>query len=115
MTATAPSPAFLESAAVQRYAASLDDLTAKERDARLAVVEEFSAFVGRPPDQMAEEIFDRETRKYKKRGFYTEMVKEFSEQIEGPWNQQTARGNIVRSFFIANGTRLVPEKPPWMT
>ena len=61
-------PEFLEYETVQRYADSLgDDLTEKERGQRLAVLEEFSKYVGDTPDEMVEKIFNKETRKYRKR------------------------------------------------
>jgi hypothetical protein len=63
------SPEFMEYETVQRYADSLgDDLTEKERGQRLAVLEEFSTYVGDTPDEMVEKIFNKETRKYRKRG-----------------------------------------------
>jgi hypothetical protein len=105
---------FLAYATVQRYAGSLGDLTRPERDARLAILQSFAEFVDRTPDEMVDELFDRETRKYRKRGFYTDRIREFSVQVPGSWAQQTARGNVVRSFFIANGYRIPPERPPWL-
>jgi len=92
----------------------LKNLSEAEVQERLNTLKEFSKFVERTPDQMVEEIFDVETRKYKKRNFYTAKVKEFSEQIQGSWQEQTARGNVIRSFFIANGRRLPNEKPDWL-
>ena len=101
---------------VQKF---LDDLatkglTAEDVQARLKIFEEFCQFVDRTPDQMVTEIFDTETRKYKKRNFYTAKVKEFSSQVPGSWHEQTARGNVIRNFFIANGRRLPNEKPDWL-
>jgi hypothetical protein len=101
---------------VQKYIADLADkgLNDTERQERLAVLEEFCQFVGRTPDQMVAEVFDVETQKYRKRNFYTDQVKKFSALISGTWRAQTARGNIIRSFFIANGRRLPNEKPDWL-
>jgi hypothetical protein len=101
---------------VRKYVA---DLAAKgmndaQRQERLAVLEEFCRFVDRTPDQMVAEIFNLETQKYRKRNFYTDQVRKFSAQISGSWSAQTARGNIIRSFFIANGRRLPNEKPAWL-
>lgn len=101
---------------VQKF---LDDLASKELSAsdvqaRLKTLAEFCQFVERTPDQMVAEIFDVETRKYKKRNFYTAKVKEFSAQVAGSWHEQTARGNVIRNFFIANGRRLPNEKPDWL-
>src|SRR5438105_3637640 len=105
---------FLAFETVQRFAESLKDRTPEERDERLGLLQEFATLVDRTPDQMVDELFDKETMKYRKRGFYTERIKEFSAQVPGSWNQQNARGNVIRAFFIANGYRIPPEKPPWM-
>jgi hypothetical protein len=107
---------FREYATVQRYIEDLvlKELSAAEQEERIATLEAFCAFVERTPDQMVEEIFDPETRKYKKRNFYTAKVKEFSEQLAGNWHQQTTRGNVIRNFFIANGRRLPNATPDWL-
>ncbi|MCA1719192.1 MAG: hypothetical protein LC781_21000 [Actinobacteria bacterium] len=107
-------PEFLEYETVKRYADSLDDLTEKERGERLATLEAFAAYVDRTPDEMVEEIYNRETRKYRKRGFYSDNAKAFAAQIDGPQHVQLACSNVIRSFFIANGYRLPPEQPDWM-
>jgi len=101
---------------VQKYISELVDkgLTDSEQQERLRVLAEFCDFVDRTPDQMVAEIFDAETQKYKKRNFYSERVKDFSAQVAGRWSARTARGNIIRSFFIANGRRLPYEKPDWL-
>jgi tellurite resistance protein len=109
-------PGFTDLPTVARYAASLDDdLTATERELRLHTLRAFADFVGRTPDQMVGEIFDTETRKYRKRGFYATKIKEFTEQLDLPPSQRVARGNIVRAFFIANGRRVPPETPAWLS
>lgn len=107
---------FTDYPTVQKYFQdmSLKDYTPAQQQERLAILEEFCAFVERTPDQMIEEVFDVQTRKYKKRNFYTTQVKEFSAQIPGSWQEQTARGNVIRNFFIANGRRLHNEKPDWL-
>jgi hypothetical protein len=63
---------------------------------------------------MGEEIFNKETRKYRKRGFYSDNAKAFAAERGGPHHVQLQRSNIIRSFFIANGYRLPPERPDWM-
>jgi site-specific recombinase XerD len=108
--------AFTAYQTVQKYVSELVGKGMKddEQQERLEVLEEFCQFVGRTPDQMVAEVFDVETQKYKKRNFYSDQVKKFSAQISATWSAQTARGNIVRSFFIANGRRLPNEKPDWL-
>lgn len=105
---------FTTKTTVARYATSLDDLSAADRDRRLQTLADFAAFVDRDPDQMIAEIFNEETRKYRKRGFYTEKAKEFAATFDEPRNAQLQRSNIIRAFFIANGRRLLPEQPDWM-
>jgi len=107
-------PARDGNATLDKYAATLDDLTEAERARRLEILRAFAAFVERVPDQMVEELFDRVTMKYKKRGFYTERIKAFTEQIDGPRSTKVFSGNVIRAFFIANGLRIPPEKPSWM-
>jgi hypothetical protein len=101
---------------VQKYISELADkgMNDTQRQERLAILAEFCQFVGRTPDQMVAELFDVETQKYRKRNFYSDQVRKFSTQVAGTWSAQTARGNIIRSFFIANGRRLPNEKPDWL-
>jgi hypothetical protein len=109
-----PDPAFTEKTTIARYARSLDDLPPADRDRRLQVLADFAAYVDRDPDLMIAEIFDEETRKYRRRGFYTEKAKEFAATFDEPRSAQLWRSNVVRAFFIANGRRLLPEQPDWM-
>lgn len=109
-----PDPDFLAQPTVERYARSLDDMTPVERNKRLQTLADFAAFVGRDPDVMIAEVFDEETRKYRKRGFYTEKAKEFAATFDEPRNAQLQRSNVIRAFFIANGRRLLTEQPDWM-
>ncbi len=109
-----PDSDFLAKLTVERYAKSLDDLPPADRDKRLDTLAGFARFVDVDPDVMIEEVFDEETRKYKRRGFYTDKAKEFAATYDEPRNAQLQRSNIVRAFFIANGRRLLPEQPDWM-
>jgi hypothetical protein len=111
----APAPGdFQAFESVQHYAASLDDLSAEEQARRFDLLRQFTEFVDRTPDAMVDELYNKVTHKYRKRGFYTDKIREFSAQVPGTWAEQNFRGNIVRAFFIANGFRIPPEKPPWM-
>ena len=109
-----PDADFLAKTSIARYAKSLDDLLPADRDRRLQTVADFARFVERDPDIMIEEIFNEETRKYRKRGFYTDKAKEFAASYNEPRNAQLQRSNIIRAFFIANGRRLLPEVADWM-
>ena len=109
------SPEFFQYETVKRYAGTLgDDLTEKERNQRIAVLEGFSKYVGDTPDEMVEKIFNKETGKYRKRGYYSDNAKEFAAQNDEPQSVQLQRSNVIRAFFIANGYRLPPERPDWM-
>ncbi|GAA4712212.1 hypothetical protein [Phytohabitans rumicis] len=110
-----PSPDFAAHRSVQRYAATLTDLTLGERGERLDLLESFAVYVERDPDTMVEEIFDEATRKYRKRGFYTNAAKAFAASLGGSPNAQLHRSNVIRAFFIANGRRLLTEQPAWMS
>jgi len=103
-------------ATARKYVAELvaKGMAQAEQDERLLILGEFCRFVGRTPDEMIAEIFNVETQKYRKRNFYSERVTEFSAQISGTWSERTARGNVIRSFFIANGRRLPNERPDWL-
>ncbi|MEV0084480.1 hypothetical protein [Saccharopolyspora sp. NPDC050642] len=106
---------FTDFETVRRYTDQLDsDLTEDERADRLDTLRKFAEFVERTPDEMVAEIFNTQTRKYRKRGFYATKIKEFSEQLDVPRGQQVAKGNVIRAFFIANGRRVPPEMPEWL-
>jgi uncharacterized iron-regulated membrane protein len=109
-----PDETFLGTETVARYAKSLDDLAPADRDRRLQTLADFAAYVQRDPDQMIAEVFNQETRKYRKRGFYSDKAKQFAATFDEPRNAQLQRSNIIRAFFIANGRRLLPERPDWM-
>lgn len=97
-----------------RYAAPLEDLPAPDRDRRLQLMAGSCTFVEHTPDQMIEEVFDEQTRKDKRRGFYTDKAKEFAASRAENSNAQLQISNVVRGFFIANGRRLLAEQPDWM-
>jgi hypothetical protein len=101
---------------VQKYISELVDkgMTEAEQQERLGLLAEFCRFIGRTPDEMIAEVLDVAALKYRKRNFYSDQVKTFSTQIPGTRSVQTARGNVIRSFFIANGRRLLNDKPDWL-
>lgn len=114
MTEVERTPAFREYITVQRYEKGLEDLPPAERDRRLRILEQFCDVVDRTPDRMVEELFDTVTRKYRRRGFYTEQIRQFSEICPGSSVEGLFRGNVIRAFFIANGYRIPPPRPSWM-
>lgn len=92
---------------MQRYAKTLDDLDSSERDRRLATLEAFARYVDRTPDRMVEEIYNRETRKYRKRGFYSDNAKAFASEQEGPSISSSPRAtsSAPSSSPTASGSR----------
>jgi len=60
---------------------------------------------------MVAEIFDEETHKDRKRGFYTDRARAYAASFDEPRNAQLQRSNIIPALFIANGRRLLPEQP----
>ena len=88
---SSPSPEFPASETIGRYAETLSDLPAAERDRRLATLEAFARYVDRTPDRMVEEIYNRETRKYRKRGFYSDNAKAFAAEQDGPEHPTSRR------------------------
>ncbi len=105
---------FLAKATMARYATSLTDMSPADRDRRLQTLADFAGFLQRDPDVMIDEVFDEETCKCRKRGFYTDKAKEFAATYDEPRNAQLQRSNIIRAFYIANGRRFLPEQPDWM-
>lgn len=106
---------FVRHPTVQRFLSTLDDLTPEEQAGRIAVLQAYADFVGQTPDQMIDDVFDQERRKYRKRNYYTTKVKEFAATYGDSANAQLRRANVIRAFFIANGRRLIPERPAWMS
>jgi hypothetical protein len=104
----------LVSTALEKYAATLADMSPEDRDRRLNIMHGFAKFVDRCHDRMVEEIYDRVTMKYKKRGFYTERLNAFADSAGGARATKVFTGNVIRAFFIANGCRIPPDKPSWM-
>lgn len=79
---------FLGKSTVARYASSLSDLPPADRDRRLQTLADFAGYVERDPDVMIAEVFDEQTRRYRKRGFYTDKGKEFAATYDEPRNAQ---------------------------
>jgi hypothetical protein len=105
---------FLAYPTVARFSKEMDDMSPLDRKKRLDTIKGFCDFVGEDPDHMIATVFDEETRKYKRRGFFSEKAKEYAATFGDSPNAQLQRSNIVRGFFIANGRRLLAEQPEWM-
>ncbi len=105
---------FLAYPTVARFAKEMDDMSAIDRGKRLDTLKAFVDYVGEDPDTMIATVFDEETRKYKRRGFFSDKAKEFAASYGDSPNAQLQRSNVIRAFFIANGRRLLAEQPAWM-
>ena len=101
------------SPAVRAYRSALTGLRVADVEARLAVLAEFCAQEGETPDELVEAIFDRDAYRYVRRTHYTERILAFSAQWPGPEEEQRARGDVIRAFFLANGHRIPPARVPW--
>ncbi len=105
---------FLEYETVARFASEMDDMSPIDRAKRIDTLKAFAEYVDEDPDSMIATVFDEETRKYKRRGFFSDKAKEFAATFGDSPNAQLQRSNIIRAFFIANGRRLLAEQPAWM-
>lgn len=83
-------------------------------DEQRLVLAQFCAWCGETSAELVERIFDREAYEYRRRDHYREQIVEFCAAGGGTWDEQTARGDVVRSFFKANGHTIARPKPPWM-
>ncbi|MGQ0465679.1 MAG: hypothetical protein ACT4QG_10215 [Sporichthyaceae bacterium] len=75
---------------------------------------QFCAWCAETPAELIERIFDREAYEYRRRDHYREQILEFCAAGGGTWEEQTARGDVVRGFFHANGHTIARPKPAWM-
>ncbi|RIK08627.1 MAG: hypothetical protein DCC49_08815 [Acidobacteria bacterium] len=80
-----------------------------EIDERVAVVLEFAAYVESTPDEIVETCIDNEAGKVrvKERKRFEAAINEFA-----PGSVEKA--NVVRSFLIHNGVRLVAPRASWL-
>ncbi|MGQ0845457.1 MAG: hypothetical protein ACT4QF_15145 [Sporichthyaceae bacterium] len=78
------------------------------------VLAQFCAWCGDSPAELIERIFDRQTYSYRRRDHYRVQILEFCAAGGGSWEEQTARGEVVRGFFRANGHTIARPRPPWM-
>lgn len=74
-----------------------------------STLEEFCAFAETDPDTLVSDCIDEDAGKIrvKERKRIEALIDEFGAG-------STERANVVRSFLIHNGVRLVPPKAPWL-
>jgi hypothetical protein len=97
---------------VAAWLATTQGLPDDEVTQRAAVLAAFCTWCGETPAELVERIFDRAEYRYLRRTHYQEQILEFSTG-GGSWDEQTARGDVVRAFFLANGHRIAPARVPW--
>jgi hypothetical protein len=98
---------------VAAWLATTQGLPADEVTTHTAVLAAFCTWCGETPAELVERIFDRVEYRYLRRTHYQEQILEFSTAGGGSWEEQTARGDVVRAFFLANGHRIKPARVPW--
>lgn len=85
---------------------------------RVAVLEEFCRFAELAPDELVERCVDRERGriKVKERTRVEELIAAFGAQGDGDGDARAAatRTNIVRSFLVHNGVRVLAPRAPWL-
>lgn len=106
---------------VQRWESALREsgLAEPEVAQRRSVLDEFCAFVELGPDEVVESCVDRDKGKIVagRRKKMEELIDEFAAAGDGdggPARQSTQRANVVRSFLIHNGVRVLTPKAPWL-
>jgi hypothetical protein len=77
------------------------------------VLAQFCAFVDASPSELIDGIFDREAYAYVRRQEFSAKIVEFQSAGGGDWDAQKSRGDVVRTFFLANGHRIAPARTPW--
>lgn len=98
-----------ESLALWRAGLEGNGVPTSEIDERIGVVEEFAAYVESTPDEIVATCIDSEAGKVrvKERKRFEAAINEFA-----PGSVDKA--NIVRSFLIHNGVRLVAPRASWL-
>ncbi len=84
---------------------------------RTAVLEQFCAFAEASPDDLVERCVDREQGRIipKQRKAVEVLVDQFAqESSDGVARAVTERANVVRSFLIHNGVRVLAPVAPWL-
>lgn len=87
---------------------------------RRTVLDEFCAYAGLEPDEVVESCVDRERSRISAKG--RKQVEELLDDFAAPTGEgdaaaaraATERANVVRSFLIHNGVRVLAPKAPWL-
>lgn len=97
--------------ALRSSGVDLDDI-----EGRCKLLAEFSGFCESTPDELVESCVDRDGGRIvpRRRKEIEARIDEFA-HAEGTANREaTERANVIRSFFIHNGVRLLAPKAPWL-
>jgi len=104
---------------VDRWESALREsgLAETEVAQRRGVLDEFCAFAELGPDEVVESCVDRDKGKIVagRRKKMEELIDEFAAgDGNGAGRESTQRANVVRSFLIHNGVRVLTPKAPWL-
>lgn len=94
-------------------AAWLANVLENERASQSFVLAQFCAWCEETPAELVERIFDRAAYRYLRRDHYQRQILEFCLAGGGEWEDQLARGDVIRAFFKANGHTIARPRPPW--
>lgn len=99
-------------------ALSASGVDEEELSRRRAILEEFCEFAGSTPDDLVEGCVDRDRGQIvvKQRKRVEALIDEFAARSSatGDKRASTNQANVVRSFFIHNGVRLIAPRAPWL-
>lgn len=98
-------------------ALSASGVDEEELSRRRAILEDFCEFAKRTPDELVEACVDRDRGQIivKQRKKVEVLIDEFAAQsANGDTRASTTQANVVRSFFIHNGVRLIAPRAPWL-
>lgn len=107
--------------ALERWRQGLSDsgLGDAEVGERVAVLEAFCSFSEQTPDELVERCVDRERGriKVKERTRVEELIAQFGalgESDDAGARAAATRTNVVRSFLVHNGVRVLAPRAPWL-
>jgi hypothetical protein len=82
-------------------------LTEDEIAAKVAVLEKFCAFAEASPKELVERCLSNGSVVIKERKRIEKLIDEFA-------GDSVSDANVIRSFMIHNGVRMIAPKPPWL-
>ncbi len=95
--------------AVQKWLSQLERSghDASEIEEKVSLVEQFARFVGAAPSEIVDRCLSNGGVVIKERKKVEKSIEEFA-------GGDVAKANVIRSFMIHNGIRMIAPKPPWL-